>query len=90
MYARDMASEAYNSDMIKRTSLNLDMSLVDEARAVLGTNGTTETVHRALDEVVRQAKLRRLVARTFDIDNDELEASELEMEGLPPMREVTP
>ena len=76
--------------MIKRTSLNLDMSLVDEAREVLGTNGTTETVHRALDEVARQAKLRRLVARNFDIDNDELEASELEMEGLPPMREVTP
>ena len=85
-----MASEAYNSDMIKRTSLNLDMSLVDEAREVLGTNGTTETVHRALDEVARQAKLRRLVARNFDIDNDELEASELEMEGLPPIREVTP
>jgi Arc/MetJ family transcription regulator len=85
-----MASEAYNWDMIKRTSLNLNMSLLEEARGVLGTDGTTETVHRALDEVVRQAKLRRLVARTFDIDNDELEASELEMEGLPPMREVTP
>jgi Arc/MetJ family transcription regulator len=85
-----VSSEAYNWDMIKRTSLNLDMSLVEEARGVLGTDGTTETVHRALDEVVRQAKLRRLVARTFDIDNDELEASELEMEGLPPIREVTP
>ena len=84
-----MASEAYNLDMVKRTSLNLDMSLVDEARQELGTNGITETVHRALNEVVRQAKLRRLVARTFDIDNDELEASELEMEGLPPIREVT-
>jgi len=76
--------------MTKRTSLNLDMSLVDEARRELGTNGTTETVHRALAEVVRQAKLRRLVARTFDFDDDELEASELEMEGLPPMRDITP
>jgi Arc/MetJ family transcription regulator len=85
-----VASEAYNLCMIKRTSLNLDMSLVDEARKELGTNGITETVHRALDEVVRQAKLRRLVARTFDFDSDELEARELEMEGLPPMRDVTP
>ena len=85
-----MAGEAYNLGMTKRTSLNLDMSLVDEARRELGTNGTTETVHRALAEVVRQAKLRRLVARTFDFDDDELEASELEMEGLPPMRDITP
>jgi Arc/MetJ family transcription regulator len=77
-------------DMTKRTSLNLDMSLVDEVRKELGTNGITETVHRALAEVVRQAKLRRLVARTFDFDNDELEASELEIEGLPPIRDVTP
>jgi Arc/MetJ family transcription regulator len=85
-----VAGEAYNSHMTKRTSLNLDMSLVEEARKELGTNGTTETVHRALDEVVRQAKLRRLLARTFDFDNDELEAWELEVEGLPPMRDVTP
>ena len=84
-----MASEAYNLDMTKRTSLNLDMSLVDEARKVLGSNGTTETVHKALEEVVRQARLRELVSMTFDFDNDEIEASELEMEGLPPIRDVT-
>ena len=85
-----MASKAYNADMIKRTSLNLDMSLVHEARTVLGSNGTTETVHMALGEVVRQARLRELVSMTFDFDNDEIEASELEMEGLPPIRDVTP
>lgn len=84
-----MEGEAYNSDMIKRTSLNLDMSLVEEARKVLGSNGTTETVHKALEEVVRQARLRELVSMTFDFDNDEIEASELEMEGLPPIRDVT-
>jgi Arc/MetJ family transcription regulator len=85
-----MANEAYNLNMTKRTSLNLDMSLLDEARKELGTNGITETVHRALAEAVRQARLRRLVARTFDFDNDEFEARELEMEGLPPLRDVTP
>ena len=71
-----MASEAYNLDMIKRTSLNLDMSLVDEAREVLGTNGTTETVHKALAEVVRQDKLRQLAAWEFSMTNEEIEASE--------------
>ena len=85
-----MTSQAYNLGMTKRTSLNLDMSLVDEAREVLGTRGTTETVNKALAEVVRQDKLRRLVARTFDLDNDELEAWELEVEGLPPVHDVTP
>jgi Arc/MetJ family transcription regulator len=70
-----VASEAYNWDMIKRTSLNLDMSLVDEAREVLSTRGTTETVNRALAEVVRQEKLRRLTEMVFDVDNDEIEAA---------------
>jgi Arc/MetJ family transcription regulator len=70
-----MASEAYNWDMIKRTSLNLDMSLVDEAREVLGTRGTTETVNAALADVVRQDKLRRLTEMVFDVDNDEIEAA---------------
>ena len=85
-----MAREAYNWDMIKRTSLNLDMSLVDEARGVLGTRGTTETVNQALAEIVRHDKLRRLTEMVFDVDNDEIEAAELEMEGLPPIREVMP
>jgi Arc/MetJ family transcription regulator len=69
-----VAVEAYNSDMVKRTSLNLDMALVDEAREVLGTRGTTETVNRALAEVVRHDKLRRLTEMVFDVDNDEIEA----------------
>ena len=70
-----MATEAYNPDMIKRTSLNLDMSLVEEAREVLGTRGTTETVNAALAGVVRQDKLRRLTEMVFDVDNDEIEAA---------------
>ena len=70
-----MASEAYNWDMIRRTSLNLDMSLVDEARGVLGTRGTTETVNQALAEIVRHDKLRRLTEMVFDVDNDEIEAA---------------
>ena len=51
--------------MVKRTSLNLDLDLVASAREVLGSNGTTDTVHRALEEVVRQEKLRWLAERDF-------------------------
>ncbi len=52
--------------MIKRTSLNLDLELVGEARDVLGSNGTTDTIHRALEDVVRRERLRRLAAEPFE------------------------
>lgn len=45
---------------MKRTSLNLDLDVVDGARAVLGTETTTATVHRALLEVVARDRRRRL------------------------------
>jgi Arc/MetJ family transcription regulator len=45
---------------IKRTSLNLDLDLVAQARDVLETRTTTETIHRALDEVVRREALKSL------------------------------
>ena len=51
--------------MVKRTSLNLDLDLVGKAREVLGSNGTTDTIHRALEEVVRREKLRRLAEYDF-------------------------
>jgi Arc/MetJ family transcription regulator len=63
--------------MVKRTSLNLDLDLVAEAREVLGSNGTTDTVHRALEEVVRHEKLRRLTEYDF---------SELTLEKLRELR----
>jgi hypothetical protein len=36
------------------------VDLVEEARGVLRTSSTTETVHRALEEVVRRDALKRL------------------------------
>ena len=54
-----------------------DLELVELAKAELGTQGTTDTVHRALDEVVRRARIERLLAVRFDdLDdgwNDEVE-----------------
>ncbi len=57
--------------VIKRTSLNLDLELVGHARAVLGSNGTTDTIHRALEEVVRREKLRRLAEYDFSEYDEE-------------------
>lgn len=52
--------------MLKRTSVNLDLDLVADARKVLASNGTTDTVHRALEHVVRQEKLRQLADEKFE------------------------
>jgi len=59
---------------VRRTSLNLDFELVDEARDALGTKGTTETVHAALREIVLRERRRRLLEEDFsEFDDDELE-----------------
>ena len=39
--------------MRKHTTIDLDADLVGEARRVLGTTTTTDTIHAALAEVVR-------------------------------------
>ncbi|MGH3017595.1 MAG: type II toxin-antitoxin system VapB family antitoxin [Gaiellaceae bacterium] len=52
--------------MIKRTSINLDLDLVAEAREILGTKNTTDTVHSALRDAVRRERLKRLTERTWD------------------------
>lgn len=52
--------------MVKRTNINLNMDLVEQAAAELGTNRTTETVHAALRDVVARARRARLAQRDFD------------------------
>ena len=56
----------YPVSAVKRTSLNLDSGLVAEARAIFGARGTTDTVNRALAEIVRRETLRTLAAETFE------------------------
>ena len=56
----------------RRTTINLDVGLVDRARQLLGTRNTTDTVHEALEEIIRRAALRRLAAREFDLSLEEL------------------
>lgn len=57
--------------VVKRTSLNLDLDLVGKARDALGSDGTTDTIHRALEEVVRQEKLRWLADHDFSEYSEE-------------------
>lgn len=52
--------------MVKRTTINLDMELVAQAREVLEAGNTTDTVHGALREVVRSDRLRRLAERKWE------------------------
>ena len=59
--------------MIKRTSLNLDLELVARARGVLATRTTTETIHRALEEVIRRNELRELAKWRPDLTVEQLE-----------------
>jgi Arc/MetJ family transcription regulator len=54
--------------VIKRTNINLDTELVEEAREVLGTKRTTETVHAAMREIVAREYRRRLSNRRLFSD----------------------
>jgi Arc/MetJ family transcription regulator len=63
--------------VVRRTTINLDMDLVAEAREILKTKNTTDTVHAALDEVVRREDLQRLT---------EWELEDLTLEGIKEMR----
>jgi len=48
-----------------RTNINLDMDLVRDAAAILGTTQTTATVHAALRDVVARERRRELAAHDF-------------------------
>ena len=61
--------------------MNVDLDLVKEAQAVLGTKGTTETVHAALREIVRRWRLERLLKHDFsNLDVEEIRRSRWETE----------
>jgi Arc/MetJ family transcription regulator len=65
----------YPSRVVKRTNINLDMDLINEAAHALGTQRTTDTVHQALREVIARARRARLARRDFeDLTPEALEA----------------
>jgi Arc/MetJ family transcription regulator len=58
----------------KRTNINVDMSLLTRAAGILGTRGTTQTVHAAMEDVIRRDRLARLAARDMpDLTADALD-----------------
>ena len=65
----------YAPAVVKRTNINLDMDLVQEAAQELGTRRTTDTVHEALRDVIARAHRTRLAERGFeDLTPESLEA----------------
>jgi Arc/MetJ family transcription regulator len=65
----------YDVGVVKRTNINLDMDLVEQAARELGTERTTDTVHEALRGVVMRSRRARLAERGFeDLTPDALDA----------------
>lgn len=60
--------------MRRHTTIDIDMDLVREAGVALGTTRMTETVHAALEEVVRRRRLRTLLDLRPALDLHDLQA----------------
>jgi len=50
---------------VKRTTINLDLDLLEEASELLGTARMTDTVHAAMGDVVRRRKLEEVTRLRF-------------------------
>lgn len=59
-------TDVYPVVVVKRTNINLDMDLVEQAAHELGTQRTTDTVHQALRDVIARARRARLAQRDFE------------------------
>lgn len=59
--------------MRTHTTIDLDAALVGEAREILGTRTTTETVHAALSEVVRRQRRLGLLELRPGLTLDDLD-----------------
>jgi len=57
---------------VVRTTVNIDETLLAEAKGALGTEGLTETINAAMAEVARRRRLNDFSVRDFDITDVEL------------------
>jgi len=62
---------------MQKTALRLDHDLLAQARAVLGTSTTTETIHAALTEVVAARARARLFERLRTRNGIELDDADV-------------
>lgn len=60
---------------IMRTTVNLDVEVLEEARRALGTDGVSETVNAALADVARRVAIRRFDVRLFDVTDEDIAVS---------------
>lgn len=61
----------------RRTTMNIDHDLVAKAQEILGTDTATSTVHRALEDVIRQFHISQLLDWDFGgMTNDDIEREE--------------
>ena len=57
---------------MRKTSVDIDEALLEEARSLLGTSSLKETIDRALREVVRGAARRREIRALADMEGLDL------------------
>ena len=55
--------ETYTQPGVRKTTLDLNVDLLERAQIALGTRGIKETIERALYEVVVAEARRRTIAR---------------------------
>lgn len=55
------------------TTIDLDKQLVEEAKQVLGTRRTSETIHAALEEVVRARRREKLLELSTGLTLEDLD-----------------
>jgi Arc/MetJ family transcription regulator len=60
--------------MRKHTTIDLDVELVRQASEALGTSRTTDTIHAALSEVIRQRRRMALVGLRPALTLEDLDA----------------
>lgn len=75
---------AYTGAMKRHTTIDLDQELVREAAEALGTKRISETIHAALDDVVRRHRRLRLLDIPIDLDLETLRAMRAPRHELDP------
>ena len=72
---RLVTASTYPPGMRRHTTIDIDMDLVREAGVALGTTRLTETVHAALEGVVRRRRPLTLLEFRSALDLDDLRAT---------------
>lgn len=62
---------------MKKTTIEIDESLLAEAQALLGTHGLKETVHRAFQELLAIEARRKSIKQLQEMDGLELDNPEV-------------